>query len=123
MAVFTISDPHLSHSCDKPMDVFGGRWTNYTQKLEEYWRYMVDPQDTVVIPGDISWGMTLEEATADFQFLESLPGKKILLKGNHDYWWPTTAKLNEYVLAQGFQSLNFLYNNAYLAENKIRPCP
>ena len=83
MALFTIGDLHLSFGCDKPMDVFPG-WKDYTARLEQNWRAVVSDQDTVVIAGDISWAMKLEETEADFSFLESLPGKKWLLKGNHD---------------------------------------
>lgn len=85
MSLFVIGDTHLSLSTDKPMDIFGG-WKNYMQRLEENWRSVVQPQDTVIIPGDVSWGMSLEQAKEDFLFLHRLPGKKILMKGNHDYW-------------------------------------
>ena len=119
MAIFTISDLHLSFSCDKPMDVFGGKWKDYTKKLEEYWRYMVNVDDTVIIPGDISWAMDFEEARADFQFLEELPGEKIILKGNHDYWWATASKLGAFLEENGFKTFRFLHNNAYEVEDKI----
>ena len=78
MAVFTLADLHLSFSTNKPMDVFGSLWENHAEKIEEYWNYMVDPEDTVVVPGDISWAMTLPEALSDFQFLEALPGRKLI---------------------------------------------
>ena len=87
MALFVLSDPHLSFSTNKPMDVFGARWENHAEKLDAAWREIVSENDTVVIPGDVSWAMTLDEAVEDFSFINSLPGKKIILKGNHDYWW------------------------------------
>ena len=119
MALFTISDPHLSFTCDKPMDVFGGKWNNYTKKLEEYWRYMVDDGDTVILPGDISWGMNFTEAAADLNFLHQLPGHKIILKGNHDYWWATANKLEQFKQEYQLSTIDFLHNNAFVAEDKI----
>lgn len=111
MALFTIGDLHLSFGCDKPMDVFPG-WKDYTARLEQNWRAMVSDQDTVVIAGDISWAMKLGETEADFSFLESLPGKKWLLKGNHDYWWTTRKKIEAYFKEKGFSSLGILFNSA-----------
>ena len=92
MALYAIADLHLSLGTDKPMDVFRG-WENYVERLEKNWRALVTEEDTVVIAGDISWGMRLEETGKDFAFIESLPGKKLLLKGNHDYWWSTRNKI------------------------------
>lgn len=112
MALFTIADLHLPLGCDKPMDVFPG-WAGYLPKLEQAWRSMITPQDTVVLGGDISWAMKLEETQADFAFLQQLPGRKIILKGNHDYWWTTMAKMNDFLAANGFDSLSFLFNNSY----------
>ena len=117
--LYTISDPHLSLTCDKPMDIFGARWQDYTRHLEENWKNTVTCGNTVVIPGDISWGMTLEEAAADLKFINSLPGRKIIGKGNHDYWWDTAAKLERFKAENGLDTIDFLYNNAYLAENII----
>ncbi len=116
MAVFAIGDTHLSLSCDKPMDVFPG-WQDHAARLEANWRRLVKPEDTVVIPGDISWGMDLAEAAADLRFLDSLPGKKILLKGNHDYWWVTMKKLQEAKERLRLSSLTFLFNSAAAAED------
>ncbi len=115
MALFAIGDTHLSFSVSKPMDIFGG-WQDYVERLEKNWTRIVGPDDTVVIPGDISWAMNLEEAKKDLEFLDSLPGKKIIGKGNHDYWWPTMAKIDAFVKENNFTTLNFLYNNAYAAE-------
>lgn len=115
MALFVIGDTHLSLSVDKPMDIFGG-WKNYMQRLEQNWRSVVGEQDTVVIPGDVSWGMSLEQAKADFAFLHALPGKKILMKGNHDYWWTTKSKMDRFLEECGFDTLTILHNNAISAE-------
>ncbi|HAO69087.1 MAG TPA: serine/threonine protein phosphatase, partial [Ruminococcaceae bacterium] len=86
MSLFAIGDPHLSFGCQKPMDIFKG-WENHAQRLAENWKNAVGENDTVVLPGDISWAMNFEELLPDFQFLHRLPGKKVILKGNHDYWW------------------------------------
>ena len=87
MAVFTLADLHLSFAVDKPMDIFGSLWEGHTEKLLEYWNYMVKDGDTVIIPGDISWAMNVGEAEEDFRYINALQGKKIIMKGNHDYWW------------------------------------
>lgn len=116
MAIFAIGDLHLSLGTDKPMDIFGG-WTNYTQRLEENWRNLITADDTVVIAGDISWAMGLESAKKDFGFIHALPGKKIILKGNHDYFWTTKAKMDRFFAENGFDSIKILFNNAYVAED------
>ena len=115
MAVYAIADLHLSFGTDKPMDVFSG-WNDHAQRLEKNWRALVNERDTVVIPGDISWGMSLEQAAADFAFVHSLPGRKILLKGNHDYWWTTRKKMDAFIQQNGWNSLHILHNDAYEAE-------
>lgn len=112
MSIFAIGDTHLSLSCDKPMDIFGG-WQDYVLRLEKNWRAIVKDEDTVVIPGDISWAMSLDEAEKDFEFLHSLPGKKIILKGNHDYWWTTKKKMDTFLEQKGFTSIFILHNNAF----------
>lgn len=112
MALYVIADLHLSLGTDKPMDVFPG-WKDYVQRLEKNWTALVKPQDTVVVAGDISWAMRLEDAVADFAFLHGLPGQKLLLKGNHDYWWSTRSKIDAFFQAQGFSSLHVLHNCAY----------
>ena len=119
MAVFAIADLHLSASSDHPMDVFGSRWSNYTEKISKRWKAVVTEKDTVILPGDFSWGMTLEQAKADFALLESLPGQKLLSKGNHDFWWETAAKMNRFFEENGFHSIRLLYNNAYVVEDFI----
>ena len=113
MALYAIADLHLSLGADKPMDVFRG-WENYVERLEKNWRALVTAEDTVVVAGDISWGMRLEETVRDFAFLESLPGKKLLLKGNHDYWWTTAAKMDRFFQENGFSSFQLLHNNSHL---------
>lgn len=113
MSLFAIGDTHLSFSCEKPMDIFKG-WDNYTERLHSNWSRVVCEDDTVVIAGDISWAMTLPEAVKDFEFINSLPGEKLILKGNHDYWWSTQSKMNEFVKENGFNTIKFIHNNAYL---------
>ena len=112
MSLYAISDLHLSLGTDKPMDVFGGKWENYTEKLRESWQATVNDNDVVLIPGDISWAMYIEECYNDFSFIESLNGQKLILKGNHDYWWTTMKKLNGYVKANGFTTMRFIHNTA-----------
>ena len=113
MALYAIGDTHLSLASDKPMDVFGGGWTGYVDKLKEGFQ-IISPEDTVVICGDVSWGMSLEEARADFAFLDALPGgRKLLLKGNHDYWWTTASKMKAFFAENGFSTLDILHNNCH----------
>ena len=113
MALFVLGDTHLSLGGDKPMDVFGGAWVDYVDKLKAGFQ-VVQETDTVVLCGDISWGMSLQEAKPDFQFLqELLPGRKILLKGNHDYWWSTAAKFYRFCEDNGWQDMWILNNNCY----------
>jgi len=114
MALFAIGDTHLSLGSGKPMDVFGGGWEGYVDKLRAGFQ-VVGPGDTVVVCGDVSWGMSLEEAREDFAFLDALPGaRKLLLKGNHDYWWNTAAKMKGFFQANGFATLDILHNNCHL---------
>lgn len=114
MSLFAISDTHLSFGTDKPMDVFRG-WENYEEKLLKNWKAIVNDNDVVVIPGDITWGMTLEEALEDFKFIDKLPGEKIILKGNHDYWWSTKRKADLFFESNGITTIKILNNNAYKA--------
>ena len=116
MALFVMGDLHLSLSSDKSMDIFGG-WENYVERIKENWNREVSPEDTVVVPGDISWAMSLKEAVADFRYIHELPGRKIILKGNHDYWWTTAAKMNNFLAENGFDSIFILHNNHYAYEN------
>ena len=111
MALYAIGDTHLSLSSNKPMDVFGGGWEGYVDKLQKGFA-AVGPEDTVVLCGDLSWGMSLEEAKEDLAFLDALPGaRKLLLKGNHDYWWSTVSKMSAFFAEKGFTTFEFLHNN------------
>ena len=112
MRLFAISDLHLSFGVDKPMDVFPG-WENHITRLKNNWGKTVGADDTVVIAGDVSWGISLCESLDDFRFLDSLSGKKIIIKGNHDYWWSTAAKINSFFETNGFNTLSILHNNCY----------
>lgn len=113
MALYVIGDTHLSLGCNKPMDVFGGQWEGYVDKLRAGFEN-VESGDTVVLCGDLSWGMSLEQAREDFAFLNGLPGSKLLLKGNHDYWWTTAAKMRTFFAENGFDTLDILHNNCAL---------
>ena len=112
MSLFAIADLHLSLGTDKPMDIFGG-WSDYVTKLETNWQNKVRPEDTVVIPGDISWGMNFEQSKKDFEFINKLNGRKIISKGNHDYWWNTKNKMDKFFAENGFDTINILHNNHY----------
>ena len=115
MSVYAISDLHLSFSSEKPMDVFHG-WSNYVERIESNWKRIVKPNDTVVLPGDFSWALKLEDTLKDFEFLNSLPGKKILLKGNHDLWWSTANKINIFLKENSFDTIQILFNSAVLTD-------
>ena len=112
MAVFAISDLHLSHASQKPMDVFGPSWDRHAERIADGWAGAVSGGDTVLLPGDISWAMRLEEAEADFAFIDALPGWKVVSKGNHDYWWTTLAKMRAFTAQRGFRSISFVHNGA-----------
>lgn len=117
MALYAISDLHLSLSADKPMDVFGSKWDGYMEKIRANWLEVVREEDYVLIPGDVSWATYLEQAYKDFEFISRLPGTKIISKGNHDYWWETLNKLNKFVREKGFKNIFFLHNNSILYKN------
>ena len=112
MALYTIGDTHLSLAKDKPMDIFGEKWKNHAQKLKDGFS-IVGEDDLTVICGDISWGMGIEETKEDFLFIDALPGKKIILKGNHDYWWSTAAKAKKFFAQNGITTIDILYNNSF----------
>ncbi len=116
LALFIIGDLHLSESVDKPMDIFGGAWHNYTEKLISQWQNTVKPDDTVILAGDISWGMSLFDSLADFKLLDRLNGTKLILKGNHDYWWDTVTKMTKFLNENGVHSVKFIYNNSYTVD-------
>lgn len=114
MALFSISDLHLSFGTDKPMDVFGERWKNYEQRLMENWNNAVSADDVVIVNGDNSWAMYLEDTFKDFDFINKLNGTKLISKGNHDYWWTTMKKHEKWCKENGFDSIKFLHNNYYM---------
>lgn len=119
MSIYVIADLHLSFSQNKPMDIFGDNWENHAEKIKENWIKKVKADDYVILPGDFSWATYIEDTKLDFSYLNSLPGKKILLKGNHDYWWTTLASMRKFVKENEFENIDFLYNNSYLIEDKI----
>ena len=119
MSIYAIADLHLSFLHDKPMDIFGDNWENHAEKIKNNWIKKVKEEDYVILPGDFSWAMYLDDARLDFKYLNDLPGNKILLKGNHDYWWTTIAKMNNFIKENEYKNIYFLYNNSYLIENKI----
>ena len=118
MSLFAISDLHLSLGAAKPMYVFRG-WENYVERREENWTQLVGPEDTIVIAGDISWGLDLSETVEDFKWIDRMPGQKILLKGNHDLWFSTKSKVERFFQEQGFTTLKILFNNAYRYEDLV----
>ncbi|MBR5322977.1 MAG: metallophosphoesterase [Clostridia bacterium] len=117
MSLFALSDTHLSLYNDKPMDVFGNRWQDYANKLDLGWRAVITDKDTVVIAGDVSWGISLEEAKRDLLYIDSLPGQKIISKGNHDYWWSTAAKINAFFEENNITTIKTMHNNAFVVDN------
>lgn len=112
MAIYAIGDLHLGFNVNKPMDIFGDAWANHEQKIKGNWLGTVKEQDLVLIPGDISWAMTLEEALEDLKWIDTLPGYKVLLRGNHDYWWKSITKLNKM-----YDRMFFLQNNYYAIDH------
>lgn len=119
MAIWAIADLHLSFNENKPMDIFGENWKNHEKKIKQDWLSKVTDNDTVLLPGDFSWSMYLEDTVKDFEYIDQLPGKKILLKGNHDYWWTTVTKMRKFLEEQGFKNIDFLHNNSFEYEGVI----
>ena len=117
MSIYAISDLHLSFNTNKPMDIFG--WNNYEKKISQDWRTNVKEEDLVLLTGDFSWEMKLGNTYKDFQFINNLPGKKLLLKGNHDLWWTTLKRMREFLKEKEFNNIDFIYNNSYEFENYI----
>lgn len=113
MSIFAIGDLHLSfhEKVNKPMDVFGERWVNHVERLAEAWHDLVSEEDTIILVGDVSWGLKLEEAVPDLDWIDAMPGRKVMIKGNHDLWWKGITKLN-----QMYDSIHFLQNDCYEAE-------
>ena len=116
MALYAIGDLHLCLGAPKPMDIFGGAWVGYMDKLRQGME-IIGPEDTTVLMGDLSWALDLESAKADFAWINHIPGRKIILKGNHDYWWSTAAKFTRFCQENGFENLFLLNNNCYFYEN------
>ena len=119
MSIFVIGDLHLSFKNPKPMDIFGDNWTGHEEKIRNNWIENVKEDDLVILPGDFSWETYLEDTKLDFEYLNSLPGKKLILKGNHDYWWTTVTSMRNFLKENNFTNIDFLYNNSYEFENKI----
>lgn len=120
MAIYAISDLHLAFSApEKTMTVFGNRWQDYEEKIKNNWLEKVTDEDIVILSGDFSWATYIEEAKNDFDFLNSLPGQKYLLKGNHDYWWTTLKSMNGFMQKNGYSNINFIYNNAFDIGNYV----
>ena len=119
MSIFVIGDLHLSFNNPKPMDIFGENWVNHEEKIKSNWIENVKENDLVVLPGDFSWETYLKDAKIDFEYINNLPGRKLLLKGNHDYWWTTVTSMKTFLKENNFTNIDFLYNNSYEFENKI----
>lgn len=121
MALFAIADTHLSLNTNKSMNVFSG-WDDYVERLERHWRELITDEDTVVIAGDISWGMNLKQAKEDFAFLNRLPGRKLIFKGNHDYWWTTRRQMDLFFAENGFDTLRIIHNDAVVVDDRYAIC-
>lgn len=119
MSIYVIGDLHLSFSQDKPMNIFGDNWENHTEKVKKDWLEKVSEKDTVLLLGDFSWSMKLSDTLKDFEYINSMPGRKILLKGNHDYWWTTVTNMKKFLQENNIENIDFLYNNSFEIENKI----
>lgn len=119
MSIYTIGDLHLSFKENKPMDIFGDNWENHEEKIKEDWIKKVKEEDLVVLPGDFSWAMYLSRTDEDFRYLNQLPGKKLLLKGNHDYWWTTLKSMRNFIEENNFENIDFIYNNSYEYEDTV----
>ena len=119
MSIYTIGDLHLSFHENKPMGIFGENWKGHEEKIKKDWNEEVKENDLVVIPGDFSWSTYLKDTYEDFSYLKDLPGKKLLLKGNHDYWWTTLTSMRNYLKENNFENIDFIYNTAYEFENYI----
>lgn len=120
MAIYVIADLHLDTKTNqKSMEVFGNRWKDYVQKIKNNWSKLVASDDTVILPGDISWALNLEEAYPDLKWIDALPGHKILMKGNHDFWWSTVSKMEKFFCEKCITTIDILNNNAVEVENYI----
>ena len=120
MSIYIIADLHLSFNEPKPMNIFGENWENHEEKIKKDWLEKVKEDDTVILPGDFSWAMHLKDTLKDFEFLNNLPGRKILLKGNHDYWWTTVTNMQNFLNENNIKDIDFLHNNSFEIEDKIK---
>lgn len=119
MSIYTIGDLHLSFHENKPMSVFGDNWKEHEERIKKNWENRITEKDLVVLPGDFSWSTYIDDTYQDFEYLNKLPGKKLLLKGNHDYWWTTVTSMKKFLQKNNFKNIDFLYNNSYEYENYI----
>ena len=119
MAIYTIGDLHLSFHENKPMSIFGDNWKGHEEKIKKDWIQKIKETDLVILPGDFSWSTYLSDTKEDFEYLNSLPGKKLLLKGNHDYWWTTITSMRNFLKENKFDNIDFIHNNSYEFENCI----
>lgn len=120
MSLYVIADLHLdTKGIGKSMEIFGNRWQNYISKIQKNWTKLICENDTVVISGDVSWALTLNQAEDDLRWIDALPGRKIILKGNHDFWWATNSKMTQFMAEKEIKSIEFLNNNAIETDNFI----
>ncbi|MBQ8898383.1 MAG: metallophosphoesterase [Clostridia bacterium] len=116
MAIYALGDLHLPFGREKSMEIFGEGWKNYTARIKANWEKLISPEDTVVVPGDLSWAISLEEALPDFLWLDKLPGRKLLIKGNHDYYWCSLTKMRRFLGENGIISVDFIHNSSVSVE-------
>lgn len=119
MSIYAIGDLHLSFGVDKPMEVFGQGWQDYEKRIRENWIKEIKEDDVIVLLGDFSWATYIEDTKADFEFINELPGKKVLIKGNHDYWWGTLKRMRDFLKENNFKNIDFIMNNSYECEDSI----
>lgn len=119
MSVYAIGDLHLSFNEEKPMSIFGSRWVDHYKQIEYNWLRIIKDDDLVILPGDFSWAMNIEDALKDFEFLNALPGKKVFIKGNHDYWWSTLKSMDDFLEKNKIENISFIMNNAFKYKNTI----
>jgi predicted phosphohydrolase len=119
VSIYAIGDLHLSFANPKPMNIFGNNWNNHEEKIKLDWISKVKEEDTVVLPGDFSWAMNLKDTKKDFEYINNLPGRKIMSKGNHEYWWTTVTNIKKFLKENNFSNIDFLYNNSIEVEDKL----
>ena len=119
MSVYAIGDLHLSFNEEKPMSIFSSRWVDHDKQIEYNWLRIIKDNDLVILPGDFSWAINIDDALKDFQFLNNLPGKKVFVKGNHDYWWTTLKSMNDFLDINKIKNISFIMNNAFQYKNTI----